>query len=172
MDVNSAHPVLYQNISGAYQRLVSAIEACPASVRTVAALHGTGGAVSISDLVAYQIGWGKALIRWYESGLQGKIPDMPGDGFLKWDYTAIAKHFYSKYRYDAGPQQLKALEETVSRILEIVQEESRTGNLERLNVWEWCTLRSGKPWPLAKWIQVNTVAPYLRAEKLIRQGPF
>lgn len=124
--------------------------------------------VSIADILAYQIGWGKALIRWYESGLKNETPDMPGDGFSKWEYSAIAAHFHRKYAYDSAEQQLEVFAEVVARILAIVSYETQTGNLDKLNIWPWCTLGSGKPWPLSKWIKVNTASPYTRAIQLIK----
>lgn len=127
-----------------------------------------GSAISLSDILAYQIGWGKALIRWYECGIKNEKPIMPGDGFSKWDYTAIAIHFHRKYAYDSAEQQLKVFTEVVSRIIEIIAIEAQTGNLEKLNIWSWCTLSSGKPWPLSKWVKVNTASPYKRAIQLIK----
>ena len=125
--------------------------------------------MSVADLVAYQIGWDKLLIDWYEAGLEGKMPLMPGEGFARWDYVGLAKHFYAKYAYDSGPEQLKKLHNVVLLIIEIVEKEYKSGNLDKMGVWLWCTLRSGKQWPLSKWIMVNTVAPYKRAVSLVKK---
>lgn len=72
---------------------------------------GTGGKVSITDHIAYQIGWGKCLIGWYESGIKGEVPIMPGEGFSIWDYTAIARHFYKKYQYHHRDEQNQVFHE-------------------------------------------------------------
>jgi len=88
----------------------------------------------VSDLIAYQIGWGKCLIRWYEAGIKEEQPEMPGEGFVKWDYLAIAKLFYQKYGYDASSQQLKVFQETVFQIVKIIEKEQKTGNLNRQGV--------------------------------------
>jgi hypothetical protein len=148
------------------KQLIELIEHYPQ--RTEKIFIQNHSAISIADILAYQIGWGKALIRWYESGINNENPLMPGDGFSKWDYTAIAVHFHHKYAYDSAEQQLKAFTEVVSRILEIIAIETQTGNLEKLNIWSWCTLSSGKPWPLSKWVKVNTASPYKRAIQLIK----
>ena len=95
---------------------------------------------------------------------------MPGDGFSKWEYVAIAKHFYQKYGYDASVQQLKIFEEIVAQILGFIEKELKTGHLHQTGVWPWCTLPSKKQWPLSKWIQVNTVSPYRKAAQLIRRA--
>lgn len=161
---------LMRDIQLARDLLVKEISKVPASKRTLKMIEGTGGKVSVADLLAYQIGWGMNLIRWYEAGIKGEEPEMPGEGFSKWNYGAIAKHFYQKYRYDAADQQMQVFDQTVSRILEIVALEQHTGQLDLLRIWNWCTLSSGKPWPLSKWIRVNTLSPYKRAAHLIKKA--
>lgn len=169
MNLKPEESKLSQEIKTAYQKLIKTVTNFAIPMRTIKVIEGTGGNVSIADLIAYQIGWGKGLIRWYEAGIQGKIPEMPGDGFAKWDYTAIAKHFYEKYRYDAADQQLQIFHQVVLRILEIVQIENQKGQLNQIGVWPWCTLASGKAWPFSKWIRVNTASPYKRAVQLIKK---
>lgn len=158
------------DIQREYNRLIKLIDSIPASCRTLKKLEGTGGNVSVADLIAYQMGWGKNLIRWYESGLKEQMPEMPGDGFSTWDYTAIAQHFYQKYQFDRPDQQMEVFHQVVTRILEIVEAEHQAGRLDCLGAWPWCTLSSGKQWPLSKWIRVNTASPYKRARMLIQRG--
>ena len=88
------HATLIQDIQREKDRLVKIVSSIPVSRWTLKVIDGTGGKVSIADLIAYQIGWAKCLIRWYESGIKGEMPEMPGDGFSAWDYVAIARHFY------------------------------------------------------------------------------
>ncbi len=164
------HSTLIHNIQRERDQLVKIIANISVADRTLKVIDGTGGKVSVADLIAYQIGWGKNLIRWYEKGVEGKKPDMPGDGFSKWDYVAIAKHFYQKYSYDTSGQQLNVFDQVVSRILEIVEIEQQANQLDQIGVWEWCNLSSGKQWPLSKWIQINTVSPYKRATQLIKKA--
>ncbi len=153
-----------------YDSLKDTTAAISISQRQLKLIDGTGGKISVVDLIAYQIGWAKCLIRWYETGLRGEYPEMPGDGFSQWSYVEIAKHFYKKYRYDGAEEQMKILDELVLNILKIVNQEEEKGHLDRIGIWPWCTLQSGKSWPLIKWIQVNTVAPYKRAVKLIKKA--
>lgn len=138
------------------------------SLRSVKNIHGTGGLVSVNDLIAYQIGWCKRLISWYEAGIKGEVPVMPGDGFSAWKYTEIAQSFYRKYHYDGFDEQDKVFNQCVVRIIEIAELEYTKGMLDKTGVWPWMTLASGKQWPLSKWMQVNTVAPFKRAAKLLK----
>jgi hypothetical protein len=124
--------------------------------------------VSIFDLVAYQIGWGKLVIGWYEAGLAGKKPEMPGDGFKTWDYNGLARQFFGKYQYSTPQEQCAEFHRIAKRLIDIVEIEQESGNLDQVGVWQWCQLQSGKDWPLSKWIKVNTASPYSRASKLIK----
>lgn len=168
-EIPEVETTLAYDIRRERDRLIKIVSSISPSARTLKQIDGTAGKVSVADIIAYQIGWGKCLIRWYEAGIREETPKMPVDGFTNWDYTAIAKCFYEKYSYDSLEQQLRVFEKVVSRILEIIQTECKTGNLERLGVWTWCKLKSGKQWPLSKWIKVNTVAPYKRAVQLIKK---
>ncbi len=124
----------------------------------------------IAERIAYQIGWGQLLLYWYHTGIQGKMPQMPGDGFTKWNYKAIAEQFYKKYSYDQGVQQEKCFQNIISEILAVVENEYSTGNLDHCGVWPWCTLASGKEWPLSKWVRVNTVSPWKATSSLLKEG--
>lgn len=163
---------LTEKIIKEYNALTELISQISFQDRQLKAIDGTGGKVSVSDIIAYQIGWGKLLISWYEAGLNNHKFVMPGEGFTKWDYVGLAKHFYEKYHYDGFMEQDKEFKKAVERIILIVEKESISENLDKLGVWDWCTLPSGKQWALSKWITVNTVAPYKRALMMIRKLAF
>jgi hypothetical protein len=165
----SAKIALSSAVAMEYQRLIKTIHQVPLADRAVRAIEGTGGKVSISDLIAYQIGWGNLLLTWYYAGVNNSAMHMPGEGFTSWDYAGLARHFYKKYAYDKALLQEQEFHAVVLRILEMIDKETHTNNLDKVGVWQWCTLVSGKQWPLSKWIQVNTVAPYKRATALIKK---
>jgi hypothetical protein len=81
----------------------------------------------------------------------------------------LAQHFYKKYQWDGGPEQHRHFLDVVSGILNVVEREDRSGNLNKPGVWSWCRLKSGKEWTLEKWVTVNTVSPYRRAAGLIKK---
>lgn len=83
---------------------------------------------------------------------------MPGDGLGSWDYVGLALHFYKAYYYDFGSKQQTIFFEVIEQIIKIVEMEFATGNLDKTGIWFWCTLKSGKLWPLSKWIKINTTS--------------
>lgn len=160
---------LSKKIQLEYNKLSDIIATISLKDRIIKAINGTGGKVSVCDIIAYQIGWGTLLIEWYESGLQNKTIAMPGHGFSSWDYNGLALYFYKNYKFDCGPAQVKQFYTVVKRIIDIVESEYKLGNLDKTGIWAWCRLASGKEWPLSKWVTVNTVSPYKRAILLIRK---
>lgn len=159
---------LAQELQESYNTLIDLILSLSPALYSVKKIQGTGGAVSVINILAYQIGWGNLLVYWYESGLLYHHFDMPAPGFLKWDYVALAHHFYEKYESDVETQ-IRDLQKLVQKIIALVEKEHKAGNLDTLGVWNWCTLPSGKKWPLSKWVKVNTVSPYKRALSLIKK---
>lgn len=153
--------MMAKEIQREYERLAELISPLSPSERKIKAIEGK----SIDDLIAYQIGWGSCLIRWYEAGVNGEMPEMPGEGFSKWDYTSIARHFYCKYA--SAPDLDEKFRQIVLRIIDIAHKEEQS--LDKTGIWPWCTLPSGKEWTLGKWIRVNTIAPYKRAYSLIKK---
>lgn len=161
--------LLSDEIATAYNNLVDVVDRIPNQQFYEKTIEVTGEEpTSVADSMAYQIGWGTLLIGWYNAGIAKKDVVMPGDDFTTWDYVGIAKHFSEKYRYQDKSTTLEAFYSVVAEIIAIVKkEEKKNGNLNRLGIWSWCTLGSGKQWPLSKWVEVNTVAPYKRARLLI-----
>lgn len=160
---------LSKSIVKEYNKLIKLLENITDTNYNLNLVEGTGGKVSVNNLIAYQIGWGNLLISWYNNGINDKILIMPGDGFSSWDYVGLAKHFCQKYKYANQNEQIKAFNTIVLQIVDIVEHEFITENLDKIGIWSWCELASGKQWPLSKWVQVNTVAPYKRASGLIRK---
>jgi hypothetical protein len=150
-----------------YRKLKNAIELISAKQYLIQDIELMNEKISMRNLIAYQIGWGTLLVGWYETGVRGEIPIMPGEGFDTWDYHAIAHHFYKKYHLKSIHAQLEVFDALIHRIVSIIEKELELDRLDKLGVWKWCTLKSGKKWPLSKWIQVNTIAPYKRARILL-----
>lgn len=167
-NASALHAPLSKEIYVAYCKLVLTLNELPDGPFRQKTCSGTDGTVSPADIVAYQIGWGSLLITWYETGLTCDTVIMPGAGFTTWDYAGIAQHFYTQYANTPRAKLMETFKKTVDRIIEITECEYKSGNLDKLGVWKWCRLKSGKEWPLSKWIRVNSVAPYKRTCRLLR----
>jgi hypothetical protein len=161
---------LSKAIQKEYNKLVQILAKIPAHSRVIKIVFTPTGYLSATDIIAYQIGWGVLLIEWYTTGLEGKRPVMPGAGFSKWNYKGLAQHFYAHYTYKSAFEQEHMFFTVVSTIIYIVEKEYKADRLEALGVWPWCTLASGKQWPLSKWVTVNTLSPYKKATTVLKKS--
>ena len=160
---------LKNKLIAAHKKLQEIVERVPAGDRKKKQISFTGGLCSVCDILAYQVGWGTLLLGWYRAGLKNEMPVMPCKGF-DWDYNALADHFYTKYNRNTLRFLKNSLEQIVDELGIVIEKETQSGNLDKLGVWPWCRLKSGKEWTLSKWIQVNTIAPYTRATSAIRKN--
>jgi hypothetical protein len=125
---------------------------------------GIEGEVSPCDLIAYQIGWGKLLMSWDKLETQGKTAEMPAPGF-KWNQlSALANHFYKEQNGQSLEQLLAQFEVLVDEIRLFIESNSEEVLFE-IGKRRW----AGQKWSIAKWIQVNTVAPYGSARTKLRK---
>lgn len=161
---------LSTEIQDAYNDFIDAVTSFPESASDCKIICDGKKQVSVRDIIAYQIGWGNLLLGWYNAGLKHEMPAMPGEGFTQWNYNALAQHFYLKYAYKNVAEQCSVLHQIVLDIIACSEQEHAKGTLNKAGVWPWCSLASGKEWPLSKWIRVNTVAPYKRARMLLRRS--
>lgn len=161
--------LLDQLIQQEGHKLLQLLMTVPEELQEQLLIEGPTGTISISNLLAYQIGWGTLLLGWYKAGIKNKTPEMPGEGFTQWDYTGLARHFYHRYNSYNFEQKIALFRTVIDEISTITEQEQALGRLNVPGIWPWCTLRSGKMWPLSKWIQVNTIAPYKKAIRLIKK---
>lgn len=119
---------------------------------------------SPADLLAYQLGWGRLLLTWEAEEMAGRQPVMPAPGF-KWNQLgALAQHFYQAAAGTSRPAlvaQFASLRQSLEAWLQGMDETLLLEPGQR----RW----AGDKWPLAKWIQVNTVAPYNAARTKLRR---
>lgn len=122
------------------------------------------GGVSVCDVIAYQIGWGKLLLGWELAEKNQEILSMPDKGY-KWNQlTALAHSFYDTYKNFTLAQLLGEYKKVVQEIQAMISSMSEE-ELFTLQKRQW----AGDKWPISKWVQVNTIAPYTAARRKIRK---
>lgn len=117
-----------------------------------------------ADLLAYQIGWGLLVLQWEDAEQAGNVPDMPARGY-KWnELTPLAQSFYKRY----AKRSLKWLRAELGRVVDDI-----AGFIAGLTEDEFLAKGhrtwAGEKWPVAKWVQINTVAPYKTARTKLRR---
>jgi hypothetical protein len=152
---------LLTHLQVAYLKLLEEVATVPPVLERD---QGLEGGISPCDLLAYQIGWGRLLLSWDALETQGKTVDMPAPGF-KWNQLGLlARSFYQEHRGQSLAQlqaQFTTLVGEIRQFIESSSDDTLFGTGKR----RW----AGEKWPLAKWIQVNTVAPYGSARTKLRR---
>ena len=125
---------------------------------------GIEGDISCCDVVAYQIGWANLLMGWDRKEQEGTPPVMPAEGF-KWNQLGeLAQSFYRR-ESDKTLGELRREFRGVFGALVGWIESLTDQELFVPHQRQW----TGEKWAMAKWIQVNTIAPYSSARTKIRR---
>lgn len=122
--------------------------------------HSKGTQMSISNLKAYLIGWGKLVLKWVEHKDKNEPVDFPETGY-KWNELGkLAQKFYKDYETLNYPDLQEKLDKTVNDILKVIELKSNAELYEML----WYD-----KWTLGRMIQFNTASPYTNARGRIRK---
>lgn len=145
-----------------YEKLKKELETIPVALTTIANLEGhvKDSKMSINNLVSYLVGWGELVLKWNIKKDNNEIVDFPETGF-KWNELGkLAQKFYTDYENDDFQTLCNKLDNTVSKILSLIEQKSNAELYET----EWYT-----KWPLGRMIQFNTSSPYTNAKGRIRK---
>lgn len=122
--------------------------------------HVRGTRISVSELVAYLLGWNERVLDWLEKDLAGLPMAFPADGF-KWNQLGLlAQKFYRDHDALAYPQKRQRLEAAKQRIVSLIRQRDNAA----LYQCPWYA-----KWTLGRMIQLNTAAPYANARGRLRR---
>lgn len=122
--------------------------------------HAKGTQMSINDLVAYLIGWGKLVLKWIGKKDKNEPVDFPETDY-KWNELGLlAQKFYSDYKDMNYLNLLEKLDQVVADILNVTNKKTN----KELYEMPWY----GK-YTLGRMIQLNTASPYTNARGRIRK---
>lgn len=145
-----------------YAKLKFELDTIPAELTTKLELegHAKGTMMSVSNLVAYLLGWGELVLKWHCLKDAEQHVDFPETGF-KWNELGkLAQKFYNDYEHLKYKDLCYQLDGVVAKIMIIIQ------NTTNADLYE-------KPWydrwPKGKMIQLNTSSPYKNARSRIRK---
>ena len=153
---------LLNAIETTFSKLAEDFRKVPADVSGLPLMegHSKGELMSVSNLVAYLLGWNRLVLKWLEKDEKGEPVDFPETGF-KWNELGeLAKKFYSDYKNVPFVDLVDRLRQAKDQI---IVEISKRNNQE-LYEKEWC----GK-WTMGRMIQLNTSSPYSNARNRLRK---
>ncbi len=153
---------LQKAIETNYNKLKKELSTIPVELTTVTDLegHAKDTTMSINNLISYLIGWGELVLKWNRKKDNNEAVDFPETGY-KWNQLGkLAQKFYKDYENIDFNTLCSKLDETVSKILNLIEQKS---NAELYEV-SWY-----EKWTLGRMIQFNTSSPYTNARGRIRK---
>lgn len=152
---------LLEKLKQAYTKLDSEFDVVDSEREKLKDIEGN---ISCCDVLSYQIGWANLLIGWEQQELKGKTPAMPAKGF-KWNQLGdLAQYFYSQSSKKSLSKLRLEFNETYLKLVAWIESLTEQ-ELFKSNQRKW----TGDKWAIAKWIQVNTIAPYSSARTKVRR---
>lgn len=122
--------------------------------------HSKDTMMSVSNLVAYLIGWGELVLKWNRKKDNKEPVVFPEEGY-KWNELGkLAQKFYKDYEGDDYVVLLEKLDQVVADIQSLIEQ---TTNAELYEV-AWYD-----KWTKGRMIQFNTSSPYSNARGRIRK---
>lgn len=143
-----------------YEQLYKELQSIPIAFTALPELegHAKGTFMSINNLLAYLIGWGTLVLKWYTKKENHESVDFPETGY-KWNELGkLAQKFYNDYHEEDFTSLTNKLDQTVEAILALIEKKSQ----QELYEVTWY-----KKWTLGRMIQFNTSSPYSNAKARI-----
>lgn len=153
---------LYRAIKQAFEKVVIDYSAIPKEHTRKVGVEGNikGSEITVCDTLAYLIGWGKLVLKWYNLTSAGKAVDFPKTGY-KWNELGkLAEAFHSEYNSWAYSELLSEFRATTDEILLLVESLSNH-ELYGENWYEKYTL--------GRMIQFNTSSPMKNMRTKVRR---
>lgn len=153
---------LLSAINTHYEKLMRVVALVPAQWVDECSLegHAKDTMMSVSNLVAYLVGWNELVLKWLEKDAAGQAIDFPETGF-KWNQLGkLAQKFYRDYEGIPFSQLLERLNTAKQQIVAIIQSRSN----DSLYECSWY-----EHWTMGRMIQFNTASPYENARGRLRR---
>ncbi|MGR5094249.1 ClbS/DfsB family four-helix bundle protein [Vibrio maritimus] len=149
-------------INTVFSKLMADYREIPENLCREAGIEGNikGTVISVSDTVAYLIGWGQLVLKWHRLKSKGQHVDFPETGY-KWNELGLlADSFHRKYRDWEYENLLTELESTTNQVLTLVS------SLENRDLYE---VEWYEQWTLGRMIQFNTSSPMKNMRTKVRR---
>lgn len=153
---------LQKAITLAFDKILADYLSIPAEVSRKIGVAGNvkGTEISVSDTIAYLIGWGKLVLKWYALKSNNEAVNFPETGY-KWNELGqLAQSFHSQYHEWTYKNLLMEFEITTACILVLIE------SLDNKKLYDesWY-----KHYTLGKMIQFNTSSAMINMRAKVRK---
>ncbi len=153
---------LQKAITVAFDKILFDYSSIPAEMSRKVGIIGNvkGTEISVGDTIAYLIGWGKLVLKWYALKSNNQAVDFPETGY-KWNELGqLAQFFHSQYHEWSYENLLTEFKVTITNILLLVE----SLNNKKLYAESWY-----EQYTLGKMIQFNTSSPMMNMRGKVRK---
>lgn len=153
---------LKQAIQTTFTKLLEEYHSLPPEHARTVGVDGNvkGTKISPSDTLAYLVGWGQLVLKWYTLKEQGEQVDFPETGYTWNQLGQLATHFHQSYSQREYEGLLTEFEETIQSLLQLIESLDNSALYE--HTWY-------KKWTLGRMIQFNTSSPMKTTRTKIRR---
>lgn len=153
---------LVSAINTIFPKLIADYELIDESRARIQELEGNvkGSKISVADTVAYLIGWGQLVLKWFNRKSQGLPVDFPETGYNWTQLGLLAVSFHRQYNNWAYCDLLTELKSTTEKIVDLI---TKLSNKE-LYESPWY-----EKWTLGRMIQLNTCSPMKSIRTKVRR---
>lgn len=162
MGVPQTKSELLSAIDKNFSKLISYLNAIPPELTSDKSMegHAKGTVMSVSDLVAYLLGWNKLVVKWITSDAKGQPVDFPETGY-KWNQLGLlAQKFYRDYKELNYQSLINDLQSAKDEIVKLIDERTH----EELYGKPWYD-----KWTMGRMISFNTSSPYANAQGRLKK---
>ncbi|MGE6617765.1 ClbS/DfsB family four-helix bundle protein [Bacillus mycoides] len=146
---------LIESIDKAYKKFIEEFKVIPEELRDK---HISQVDKSPSEILSYQLGWINLLLSWEKDEQCGLDVQTPTPDY-KWNNLGkLYQSFYEQYGVLTLKQQEEELTKLVRKLVDWINDLSEK-ELFQSEQRKWATTKA--MWPVWKWVQINTVAPFM-----------
>ncbi|MBU3003116.1 ClbS/DfsB family four-helix bundle protein [Paraglaciecola arctica] len=145
-----------------FDKILVDYESIPADLSRTLGVEGNvkGTEISVSDTLAYLIGWGKLVIKWQRLSSANEPVDFPETGY-KWNELGkLAQRFHDEYRDWNYGDLLSEFKQTVNEVLSLI---------DSLSDHQLYGLAWYQKYTLGRMIQFNTSSPMKNMRAKVRK---
>jgi len=153
---------LLKAINTSFEKLFDDLKAIPAERTSEPSMegHGKNTRMSVSNLLAYLVGWNELVLKWMDRDAAEQPIDYPDKGFKGNDLGKLAQRFYRDYEDVPYVELLDRLHVAKTRIVAFIESRDNADLYDR--AWY-------DHWTMGRMIQLNTSSPYQNARGRLRK---
>lgn len=119
---------------------------------------------SIKDVLTHLVAWESRVVGWCQSGMEGRTPEIPGDGFSWGQLKQLNAQIQKNHQRQSIKRVLEEMETVHIQTLEMI-ELLTNRQLTGMNVFTW----TGNRWTTSDYLRANTASHYRWARLKIRR---